>query len=57
MDKCWTYQEIILKYSINNRKFRRLILPIIDELKEIGYKDGQRLFTPKQAKYIFDYLD
>lgn len=57
MDKCWTYTELLNKYDVNNRKFRRLILPILDELKVIGYKDGQRIFSPKQIKIIFEYLD
>lgn len=57
MDKCFTYQEILSKYAVNNRQFKRLLLPILDELTQIGYKNGQRLFTPKQAKLIFDYLD
>ncbi|WP_350268613.1 DUF4248 domain-containing protein [Emticicia sp. W12TSBA100-4] len=57
MDKCWTYQAILLKYNVNNRQFKRLLLPISDELEKIGYKNGQRLFSPKQIKLIFDYLD
>lgn len=57
MGKCWTYTEIITKYSVDNRKFRRLIKPIIDELVNMGYVTGQRTFTPKQVKCIFDYLD
>lgn len=57
MDKCWTYQAILSKYNVNNRQFKRLLLPISDELEKIGYKNGQRLFSPKQIKLIFDYLD
>jgi hypothetical protein len=56
MNTCLTYNDFKIRYAINGRKFKRLILPIIEDLEKVGYKNGQRTFTPKQSSIIIEYL-
>jgi Domain of unknown function (DUF4248) len=52
-----TYTELKNRYGVSSKRFKRMINPIIDELENAGYRNGQRIFTPKQLKIIYEYLE
>ena len=52
-----TYTELKNRYGVSSKRFKRMINPIIDELEIAGYRNGQRIFTPKQLKIIYEYLE
>jgi hypothetical protein len=63
--KSYGYGELALLYFPNSTKksasvqFRRWIVfneKLINDLKEVGYKKGQKLLTPKQVSILTNYL-
>lgn len=48
--------ELADMYATNVETLMRWLRPFSDDLEEMGYRKMQRIFTPRQVKFIFETI-